>query len=139
MGKRLVFYATLIVGAAAFVTWVVGRRVQDSRRMPNLALFRAEVAKEWDQARVAAFAERVQSRYKALMADRPHYHHPALQKMHLENSILPGLALYMTLREEYNQEAALAIVASLFTALANCGLGPDDDIGPWWASVRLPL
>jgi hypothetical protein len=61
----------------------------------------------------AILAARVQARYETLYNERPRFTHPALC-WHLEQYILPGLALYQVLNKENNdREAVLSEVGSL--------------------------
>ena len=62
--------------------------------------------------------DKLQQRYEELYDMQPHYDHPALRK-HLEQNILPGLALYQILQAETgDQAAALAEVEMLLHASA---------------------
>jgi hypothetical protein len=79
----------------------------------NLGAWRRSLAETRGKAEAARLAARVQTRFEELYAGRPRFVQRALRD-HLENNILPGLALYQTLRDELEQEAALAEVDRLF-------------------------
>ena len=102
----------LIAGGVA--GFIAGKRMATPRRMPNLATWQRELAKQHGEVEAAMLAARVQARYDELYAGRPRFAHHALRD-HLEKNILPGLALYQVLRDENNdQEAVLAQVELLF-------------------------
>ena len=102
----------LIAGGVA--GFIAGKRVAISRRMPNLATWQRELAKQHGEVEAAMLAARVQARYNELYAGRPRFAHHALRD-HLEKNILPGLALYQILRAESDdQEAMLTQVETLF-------------------------
>ena len=75
-----------------------------AERMPYADLWRRELADRLDGEPAAELMDRVEARYAELYRDRTHYDHPALRK-HLEDNILPGLALYQVLRGEGHGEA----------------------------------
>lgn len=93
---------------------LLARRTQEVR-MPHLDAWQHELAKSRGAIGAALFAGRVQARYDALYAQRPRFTHPALRQ-HLEENILPGLALYQELRVESAPETALAEAEELFAA-----------------------
>lgn len=117
MTDKRVFLAGLAAGAIGGL--LVGRRLAARpRRMPHLDISQRVLAETRGEVKAALLAARVQARYDELYARRPHFHRPALRR-HLEASILPGLALYQTLREERDeQEAVMAEIDRLFTAWA---------------------
>ncbi len=111
------FLAGLAVGAIG--GFLGGRQTTVARRMPRLDISRRALAETRGEVQAALLASRVQFRYDELYAHRPHFDQPALRR-HLESSILPGLALYQTLREENdNQEAVMAEIDRLFAAWVN--------------------
>lgn len=87
---------------------VIVRRLVAPRRMPNLDIWQEMLAEDRGAAEAASIAARAQARYDKHYAGRPHVDHPALD-VHLEENILPYLALYEVLREDTDdQEAILA-------------------------------
>jgi hypothetical protein len=116
-GERLSRFAglagSLAVGAA------LGRRTgmpRRMRRMPHLRTFRAGLVRTHGTVEGALLAARVQARYDVLYATRPRFTHPAL-RWHLTFQILPGLALYETLKEDGARHGAARA-----TALAEAGM-----------------
>jgi hypothetical protein len=121
MTDKRVFLAGLAAGAIGGL--LVGRRLATRpRRMAYLDVGRQVLAETRGEVKAALLAARVQARYDELYAHRLRFHHPALRR-HLEEGVLPGLALYQTLREENeDQEAALAeIDRILATAVERSG------------------
>lgn len=116
MTNKRVFLAGLAAGAVGGL--LVGRRLATRpRRMPYLDVGQRVLAEKRGKVKAALLAARAQARYDELYAHRPRFHHPALRQ-HLEESILPGLALYQTLREESDdQEAVLAEIDRILAAL----------------------
>jgi hypothetical protein len=81
--------------------------------MPNLKTWQRALIEKHGEVKGAILAARIQARYQALYDERPHFTHPAL-RWHLEQKILPGLALYQVLSQENSdQDAVLAEVGSL--------------------------
>jgi hypothetical protein len=81
--------------------------------MPNLKTWQRALIEKHGEIQGAFLAARIQTRYQALYDERPHFTHPAL-RWHLEQKILPGLALYHVLSEQdSNHDAVLAEVGSL--------------------------
>jgi len=111
---------TFLVGLAAGAIGglLVGQRLATKpRRMPYLNIGRQVLAETRGEVKAAMLAARVQTRYDELYAHRPCFHHPALRQ-HLEEGVLPSLALYQTLREDSNdQEAALAEMDRIVAAM----------------------
>ncbi|MBN1485359.1 MAG: L-2-amino-thiazoline-4-carboxylic acid hydrolase [Chloroflexia bacterium] len=94
----------------------LARRLGQERRLPNLQRWQRLLAETRGPFDAAMLMARVHSLHADLYERRPRFAHPALCE-HLENNILPGLALYQVLREELgDQEAALAEVERLFVA-----------------------
>ena len=105
----------LLTGLAG--SWWLFRRRNAAGRMPFLDIGQRELAKTRGTVQAALLAGRVQARYDELYARRPRFHHPALRQ-HLEEGVLPTLALYQTLREENNdQETALAEIDRIVAAM----------------------
>lgn len=104
----------LAVGALA--AFIVARRLSAPRGMPNLALWQRALAEKRGEAEAARLVARAQTRYDELFAGRPRLANRTL-RLHLERSILPGLAMYRTLLEESaDQQRALAEMESLMTS-----------------------
>jgi hypothetical protein len=116
MADKRVFLAGLAAGAIGGL--VVGQRLATRpRRMPYLDVGWQVLAETRSEVKTALLAARVQACYDELYAHRPRFHHPALRR-HLEEGVLPSLALYQTLREENDdQEAALAEIDRILAAL----------------------
>ncbi len=116
MTDRRVFLAGLAVGAVG--GFLVGRRLTTRpRRMPYLDVGQQVLAEKRGKVKAALLAARVQARYDELYAHRPRFHHPALRQ-HLEEGILPALALYQTLREENDdQKVVLAEIDQIVAAM----------------------
>jgi ubiquinone/menaquinone biosynthesis C-methylase UbiE/uncharacterized protein YbaR (Trm112 family) len=114
MADKRTFLAGLAAGAIGGL--LVGRRAAQPRRMPRLDVSQRVLAETRGPVRAALLAARVQARYDELYAGRPRFDQPALRR-HLEAGILPGLALYRTLREENDDQAAvLAEMDRIFAA-----------------------
>jgi hypothetical protein len=127
-GTRFSRFAAFAGGLAVGAT--LGRRMATPRRMPHLRTFHAGLVRTHGTVEGAILAARVQARYDMLYATRPRFAHPAL-RWHLTSQILPGLALYETLKEDATQRGAKQT-----TALAEAGqlLERLDMLAP-----RLPL
>ena len=103
----------LAMGTAIGTSIALTRRMARHHQMPNLKIWRRALTEKHGEVQGAILAARVQTRYEALYNERPHFTHPAL-RWHLEQKILPGLALYQVLSKESNdQDAVLAEVGSL--------------------------
>ncbi len=75
-----------------------------------------QLTQKFGDVKASVLAGQVQKRYGELAAGRPYFKQRALRQ-HLENHILPGLALYQVLKEDLrDQAAALAVVDDLFAA-----------------------
>jgi len=94
----------------------IAHRRSAPRRLPRLEVWQRALAETRGEVKAALLAAKVRARYDELYAGRPRFAQRAL-RMHLETSILPGLALYQILRdEEGSEEAALARLDPLFAA-----------------------
>ena len=83
--------------------------------MPHADLWRRELADRLEAGKAADLMDRVEARYAELYRDRTRYDHPALRQ-HLEENILPGLALYQVLRAGgYDEAGALQLTERLLT------------------------
>jgi hypothetical protein len=114
MTRRKGGFPVLVVGLAAGMA--LGRRLASERRVPNLDVWQRTMAEGRGEMEAARLAARVRERYEELYVGRPHFAQPAL-RFHLEQVILPGLALYQVLREYHDdQDAALDEVQALLKA-----------------------
>ena len=101
------------LGTAIGTSIAITQRVARHHRMPNLKTWQRALVEKHSEVQGAILAARVQARYEELYNERPRFSHPALG-FHLEQNILPGLALYRALREEYtDRDAALTETGSL--------------------------
>ena len=105
MADTRMFLAGLAAGAIGGL--LAKRLAIRPHRMPYLDVGQQVLAETRGPVQATLLAARVQARYDELYAHRLRFDQPALRQ-HYEEGILPSLALYQTLREEYdNQEAAL--------------------------------
>ncbi len=110
---REVILFGLTLGTAVGTGIVLTQRMVGQHRMPHLKAWQKALIEKHGEIQGAFLAAQTKARYKALYDGRPYFTHPAL-RWHLEQKILPGLALYQVLSEqESNHEAVLAEVGSL--------------------------
>ncbi len=103
----------LAMGTAIGTSLAIAQRMTGHHRMPNLKTWRRALIARHGEVEGAFLAAHVQARYEALYHERPHFTHPAL-RWHLEQHILPGLALYQVLcTESTERDAVLAETGSL--------------------------
>jgi L-2-amino-thiazoline-4-carboxylic acid hydrolase len=103
----------LAMGTAIGTSIAITRRMARHHRMPNLNVWQRALIEKHGEVQGAILAARAQVRYEALYNERPHFTHPAL-RWHLEQNILPGLALYQVLSKENNdRDAVLSETGSL--------------------------
>ncbi len=103
----------LTIGTAVGTGIVLTQRKLMHHRMPNLKTWQQALIEKHGEVQGAFLAARTRTRSQALYDERPHFTHPAL-RWHLEQKILPGLALYQVLsKENSDQDAVLAEVGSL--------------------------
>jgi hypothetical protein len=100
--------------------------------MPHAQTFQRALAATRGETTAAILVARAQARYDELYSQRPRFAHPAL-RWHLTFQILPGLALYQTLRENAAQrgatpEQALAETGAVLKRL--------DVLAPWLRRLR---
>jgi L-2-amino-thiazoline-4-carboxylic acid hydrolase-like protein len=101
------------MGAAIGTSIAITQLMARQHRMPNLKIWQRVLIEKHGEVQGAILAARAQARYEALYNERPHFTHLAL-RWHLEQKILPGLALYQVLSKESNdQDEVLAEVGSL--------------------------
>jgi L-2-amino-thiazoline-4-carboxylic acid hydrolase len=116
----------LAMGTAVGTSIAITQRMARHHRMPNLNVWQRALIEKHGEVKGAILTARVQTRYEALYNERPHFTHPAL-RWHLEQNILPGLALYQVLSKESNERDAvlsetgslLAIGSRSFTKFMN--------------------
>jgi 2-dehydropantoate 2-reductase len=115
IGYRLKHAPGMLVGA--LVGAALGWRLTMPRRMPLAAVWQQALTKRHGAVQAAQLIARVEARYNELYAGRSQPANPTL-RWHLEDRILPGLALYHVLCAEYsNRDTALAEVDELFSTL----------------------
>jgi hypothetical protein len=103
----------LAMGSALGSSIALAQRMAMHHRIPNLKAWQWALIEKHGEVQGAILAARVQARYQALYDERPHFTHLAL-RWHLEQKILPGLALYQVLSQENSdQDAVLAEIGSL--------------------------
>jgi hypothetical protein len=98
-----------------------GTLSQSSHEMPGAAAFERALRRELDEARAREIVHRARERYGVLYAERERYSNRALRQ-HLEENILPGVALYQTLLDaEDIRELVMPLVEAAFEewAVAN--------------------
>ena len=97
----------VLMGAAAGAATMAAALGRRNKPLPQLAVWRRELATTRGRFEAARIAGLVQARYDELFASRPRFATRAVQ-YHLERRILPVLALYQTLRVgALSPEAAL--------------------------------
>jgi len=112
-GYRYAAFYGLAIGTAIGTSIVLTQQIMMRNRMPNLKVWQRALIEKHGEVQGAILAARTQARYQALYNERPHFTHPAL-RWHLEQKILPGLALYQVLsQEKSDHDAVLAEVGSL--------------------------
>jgi hypothetical protein len=87
--------------------------------MPHAAVFEGALRGALDETKARGVVQKAKKRYGDLYANRERYSNRALRE-HLEENILPGVALYQTLLEdEDTRERAAQLVEGAFRALAS--------------------
>ncbi len=82
---------------------LVSNRLNSARRMPYANDWERSLAQERGHVQASCFVSRVESRYWELFCQRPRLVSQSL-RYHLNNNILPGLALYQILRGAHQVE-----------------------------------
>ncbi len=101
------------MGTAIGTSIAITQRMARHHRLPNLNVWQRALTEKHGEVQGAILAARAQTRYEALYNERPHFTHPAL-RWHLEQNILPGLALYQVLsKESSDRDAVLSETGSL--------------------------
>ncbi len=85
-------------------------------RFPGRKIYRAELEKRYGRSRAALLMQRAEEHWRALYPGRPRLNHPAMQKNHLEHSVLPAIAVYRSLLEDHTPPAVA--LQTLSAALA---------------------
>lgn len=89
---------------------------ESSVELPHAVVFESALCDKLGEARARETIQKTQHRYQALFAERKQYSERALRK-HLEENILPGVALYQTLLgDEDMRERAEELVEAVFRA-----------------------
>jgi len=106
----------VLVGAAAGAVTVAMAAGRREKTLPQLAVWRRELAKTRGNFEAARLVGLTQARYDELFASRPRFSTRAVQG-HLEHRILPVLSLYQTLLAEApTRQTALAETIGLVKA-----------------------
>ena len=110
------FKFLLGVAVGAFGGAILAQKALSKRDMPNAKIWQQILSAEHNHVTAATLLARVQQRYAELLDQGVTFESGALQG-HLRENILPGLALYQTLRADgLDQEGALAQVDRVYTA-----------------------
>ncbi len=114
IGKREAMFGLGLL-AGGLMGLILYRRQADSGKMPHIDAWQRVLAENGrSEEEAAAVAARAQKRYEELYATRRRIASRALRN-HLEDNILPGLALYQALREQGDdRETVLEEMESLF-------------------------
>ncbi len=105
----------LAFGAAFVAGFVVVRRAAAPRRMPFAGAWQRALAEKRGETEAGRLIAAAEDRYRELIAGHPRPAQRAL-RLHLDRMMLPGLALYQTLREAGDdEETALAVMDELCT------------------------
>jgi len=92
---------------------LISNRIAAARRMPFATEWERIMAQERGHVQASCFINRCESKYWQLFCQRPHIANQALRE-HLNENILPGLAVYQTLQEEGQEmKDSLATVENL--------------------------
>jgi len=114
--KKRYRYAALCgfaMGTAIGTSIAITQRMARHHWMPNLKVWQRALIEKHGEVQGAMLAAQAQARYEAFYNERPHFTHSAL-RWHLEQNILPGLALYQVLSKESNdRDAVLSETGSL--------------------------
>lgn len=114
--SRTKTYSLFFLGVASALgmTWLV-RRIKQN--LNTFAIWQRTLAEKHGAGKAQDIIERARQRNRQLIAERPLPENPILRG-HLTGNILPGLALYQILLQEYSndQQAALADVDRAFRA-----------------------
>lgn len=89
-----------------------GRMLSTGRKIRHLDIWQQALLETQGPVQSALTAARIEARYALLLINRPRFDDPVL-RMHLEERILPGLALYQVLKEDLREEGEQAVLAEL--------------------------
>lgn len=108
------FWMGLALGTLGGV--FAAKKLLHKERMPNAKPWQRILAEQRGEIDAAVFMARVQSHYEELKARRPIFDR-AIFNLHVLHDLLPGLALYLTLREDgLDEEAAIEKIHQIFEA-----------------------
>ncbi len=100
----------------------LSHRLSAPQELAAFKIWRREMAKTHGAVKAGFLSARISQVYDALYADRPRFDRAALRS-HTEDHILPGLALYQVLREEYpDRDSALSELDRLLEAQMNASM-----------------
>ncbi|NTW38131.1 MAG: hypothetical protein HGB17_18960, partial [Syntrophobacteraceae bacterium] len=101
------------LGAGALGGYFLGKALALRRSMPYIELWQKELEAPFGAVKAARLATRMQGRFEELFKSRPRLKAMGL-RFHLEQAILPGLALYQVLQEELkDKDKALELTERL--------------------------
>jgi hypothetical protein len=112
----------LLLGGLGFAAGLLGgvllaRKLAVPRQMPYLATIQQTLAPTLGEVETAMLAGRMQAQFRKLYATRPRFPNSALRG-HLEQNVLPALAVCQILRAEgYSEADALEMVEGLFESV----------------------
>ena len=92
--------------AGAVGGYLATQRLAQTPHYPQAEVWQRELVERHGHVKGTILAQRVQTRYAQLYAERPRFKEATLRR-HLEHHILPGLALYRTLRTEHADKPAV--------------------------------
>ncbi len=108
------FWMGLALGTLGGV--FAAKKLLQKERMPNAKPWQRILAEERGEIDAAVFMARVQGNYEELKARRPIFDR-TIFNLHVLHDILPGLALYLTLREDgLDEDAAIEKIDQIFDA-----------------------
>jgi hypothetical protein len=108
-----------VLVAGVGIAWLVKRR---SPAMPGLSAWQGVLAEKHGEIRAQWLAEQSRQRYASLLVESPLPDNPILRR-HVTENILPGLALYQVLLQEYgdNRQAEANVFGSFDNIYAGEG------------------
>ena len=109
-------HTNLCLGLAlgTLVGVLTAKKRLEEPRMPNAKIWQRILTEGKGQIPAAIKMARVQQTYASLLTKQPIFENP-VYNIHIKNNILPGLALYQTLRRDgLGQQEALVEVDQLF-------------------------
>ncbi|MEW6716139.1 MAG: L-2-amino-thiazoline-4-carboxylic acid hydrolase [Chloroflexota bacterium] len=108
------FWLGLAIGTISGI--ILGKRLASPPQLPHRNLWQPVLEKEYGEVKATLLITQAQKCYEELHRYRPRFSHPPLRLQVVKN-ILPGLALYKTLRlAGEGQESALALMESMLRA-----------------------